>query len=363
MIIPSSYAATGDIVDTDVFGLKISVEGVEYDVSDILTFVQYEDGIYYLEPIDHDNHYHVLTYLNYVHLHDLLEDKIDDIDYGYNTTPLSIKIELDTNYPVNYHFYFGGAQSVNYQELGFNGFIDRVDEVMMNPYSIDFSGIYLDTVEDSQVWLMDIDLKSDNALLGTYTEPSGSSPFITLGIEIIEMSITYNVDEVAYVTDDTITYATLATPPVIPTKEGYTFIGWYTEDDQLFNFSSNLITEDIVLDAKWVEDTIDVHTVTFFTNGGTDIDNQLVPDDTALVEPMDPSRTGYSFGGWHTDASLLTLYDLETLVTGDLTLYAKWVESTSVPTPTPTNNTLVITLAAAAGVLGLSVIYLLFKKK
>lgn len=72
----------------------------------------------------------------------------------------------------------------------------------------------------------------------------------------------------------------------------------------------------------WSEPT---YTVTFEANGGSDVDPQKVVSGQTATEPAAPTRDGYTFGGWYTDESLRTAYDFETPVTGDLTLYARWI--------------------------------------
>jgi len=49
--------------------------------------------------------------------------------------------------------------------------------------------------------------------------------------------------------------------------------------------------------------------------------------DGKLVKPADPTRDGYTFGGWYTDEVCTQAYDFSTPVTADLTLYAKWTKN------------------------------------
>ena len=49
--------------------------------------------------------------------------------------------------------------------------------------------------------------------------------------------------------------------------------------------------------------------------------------DGKLVKPADPTRDGYTFGGWFTDEACTQAYDFSTPVTADLTLYAKWTKN------------------------------------
>jgi uncharacterized repeat protein (TIGR02543 family) len=66
------------------------------------------------------------------------------------------------------------------------------------------------------------------------------------------------------------------------------------------------------------------YTVTFNSNGGSDIANQSVNYDAKVSIPEDPNKTGYTFGGWYKEAGCINEYDFSTLVTSDTTLYAKW---------------------------------------
>lgn len=69
-------------------------------------------------------------------------------------------------------------------------------------------------------------------------------------------------------------------------------------------------------------------TVAFNSNGGSACDTKFVATaDGKLVKPADPTRDGYTFGGWFTDEACTRAYDFSTPVTADLTLYAKWTKN------------------------------------
>ena len=69
-------------------------------------------------------------------------------------------------------------------------------------------------------------------------------------------------------------------------------------------------------------------TVTFNSNGGSACDTKFVATaDGKLAKPADPTRDGYTFGGWFTDEACTQAYDFSTPVTADLTLYAKWTKN------------------------------------
>ena len=73
-------------------------------------------------------------------------------------------------------------------------------------------------------------------------------------------------------------------------------------------------------------------TISFNSNGGSACDTKFVATaDGKLVKPADPTREGYTFGGWYTDEACTQAYDFSTPVTADLTLYAKWTKNATNP--------------------------------
>ena len=74
-----------------------------------------------------------------------------------------------------------------------------------------------------------------------------------------------------------------------------------------------------------------VFTVTFDTNGGSQLEAQEVTLGDCAERPADPVRKGYAFEGWFADEQLTAVYDFSTPVTGDITLYAKWEKKAVAP--------------------------------
>ena len=68
--------------------------------------------------------------------------------------------------------------------------------------------------------------------------------------------------------------------------------------------------------------TLDVYTVTFNSNGGTAVDPQTVDHGTKATKPANPTKTGYTFAGWYTEAD--AEFDFNTPIESATTLYAKW---------------------------------------
>lgn len=108
---------------------------------------------------------------------------------------------------------------------------------------------------------------------------------------------------------------TPADQPADPTKEGYTFIGWYNGESE-WNFETP-VTADLTLTAKW---QINRYTITFDTAGGSEVPSITQDYGTAITPPAAPTRTGYTFAGW--DKTIPT-----TMPAGDMTITARWTEN------------------------------------
>jgi len=114
--------------------------------------------------------------------------------------------------------------------------------------------------------------------------------------------------------------------PTNPTADGFAFGGWYTDAACTVEYTFNsVITKNITLYAKWVEVTRE-YTVTFDMNGHGSNTTQTVAEGLKATEPTAPTADGWLFRGWYTDAEGNTAYDFNTAVTGDVTVYAKWLE-------------------------------------
>ncbi len=113
-------------------------------------------------------------------------------------------------------------------------------------------------------------------------------------------------------------------PTTIPTKDGHTFRGWYTDenctDGNEYNFD-NEVTGDLTLYAKW---EINHYTVTFnVMEGDVDVPAASVVYRGTVNNPT-PTYEGYTFKGWYSNPGRTQLYDFDSLIIGDIELYAKW---------------------------------------
>ena len=134
-------------------------------------------------------------------------------------------------------------------------------------------------------------------------------------------------------TAQTVESGKTATKPADPTATGWIFGGWYQDKtcNVAFDFSTP-ITGAITLYAKWTKnggETPTYYTVTFDANGhGTAPAAQNVESGKTATKPADPTETGWTFGGWYTEAACTNAFDFSTPITGAITLYAKWTKNT-----------------------------------
>jgi uncharacterized repeat protein (TIGR02543 family) len=120
--------------------------------------------------------------------------------------------------------------------------------------------------------------------------------------------------------------------PKDPEKSGYIFGGWYNYDfTSPWNFSSEVVTDDIVLYARWISDTIAIYAVSFESGGGSHIDSQIVETGNLIKRPADPVKAGEQFVGWYVDAAFTVLWNFPSdVVTESMTLYAKWIAGNAI---------------------------------
>ena len=104
-----------------------------------------------------------------------------------------------------------------------------------------------------------------------------------------------------------------------PTKENYTFAGWYNGNEK-FDFTT-VPTGDVTLTAKW---TANDYYVSFFTEHGDPPTSQNVKYNGTATDPGTLTEEGYTFDGWYTDDTYSTKFDFNQPIKRNTTVYAKW---------------------------------------
>ena len=138
---------------------------------------------------------------------------------------------------------------------------------------------------------------------------------VTAKWKVNQYTITFDTNGGSEITPITQDYGTAITAPANPTKEGYTFIGW----DKAI--PATMPAENMIITAKW---KVNQYTITFDSNGGSEIAPITQDYGTAITAPADPTREGYTFIGW--DKAIPATMPAE-----DLTITAQW-RDIAVPT-------------------------------
>ena len=129
-------------------------------------------------------------------------------------------------------------------------------------------------------------------------------------------------------TSQNVPYNETADDPGKLTEEGYTFIGWYTDDtyDTEFDFTKP-ITSNTTVYAKW---TAKDYEVSFITEHGDAPASQNVKYNGTANDPGKLMAEGYTFIGWYADEAHKTKFDFTKPITGDTKVYAKWEKNAPV---------------------------------
>ena len=129
--------------------------------------------------------------------------------------------------------------------------------------------------------------------------------------EINQYTITFDTNggsEIAPITQD---YGTQISAPDNPTRKGYTFKGWDKE------IPETMPAENITVKAQW---EINQYTITFDTNGGSEIAPITQDYGTEITAPDNPTRKGYTFKGWDKEIP-------ETMPAENITITARWKDT------------------------------------
>ena len=108
-------------------------------------------------------------------------------------------------------------------------------------------------------------------------------------------------------------------------KEGYTFIGWYLEDNTTLVDNNYFFKNDTQLYAKWekIESEAKTMKITFDSKGGSEVKTINLECDNLITLPKNPTRDGYTFRTWE-DKHGTPILSGAMLACEDVTLYAVW---------------------------------------
>ncbi len=143
-------------------------------------------------------------------------------------------------------------------------------------------------------------------------------------VPVTKYTITFNSNGGSLVSSSKVNEGEKVNEPTTPTKLGYTFVGWY-KDEQLtegYDFNGS-VTTSFTLYAKWEVIPPITYIVTFNSNGGSSVLSATVQSGAKVPKPLVPTRSGAEniFAGWYYNNEL---WDFENPINQNITLIAKW---------------------------------------
>ena len=189
-----------------------------------------------------------------------------------------------------------GDQEIN---VNMNGFIPNIEIPTRVGYT------FLGWFEDDELFDMDQKMPSNNIQL--------EAKWL-----VNQYTITYDTDGGNEIGSFDYDFGQTIDIPPIPVKEDYTFMGWEP------SIPTVMPAENLVLKAQWVLTT---YTISFDTNGGSNITSIVDLPGTAVSAPADPTRERFIFIGWFMDEELLEPYEFTIMPKENITIYAKWEQT------------------------------------
>lgn len=230
----------------------------------------------------------------------------DGVPYDF-TQPVYDDAVITAKWTVNtYEVYFDAGASDDWYPMQTIAYGDKVVKPVdptLDDY--DFDGWLL----DGKAYSFDTPVTADMTLTASWK---------TAQVKTHTVTFTGAGDDFT----QTVADGSSATVPTVPSKKGYTFAGWYS-GDSLYDFTTP-VTDDLTMEAHWTKNT---YTVSFDSNGGSDVDSQQVEYKDTASQPDNPTLDGYTFQGWTLDGDP---YDFNTPVTSSITLKALWSKNTPV---------------------------------
>ena len=218
------------------------------------------------------------------------------------------KYEINS-YKVSY--YNEGVKYIDDQKINYG---ENALKPNTNPSKIGYTFKYWSLKENGEEYEFSTKITKDINLYAVY--------------EINKYTVTYINEGVEY-HKETAFYGSVITSIQDPTKEGYTFIGWYNENNEKVTHPIT-VTENITLHSKY---EINTYTVSFYHNNEKYVEDQKVNYGESAVKPsIDPTKEDYNFSGWVIKGTN-NKYDFTSKVTKNIELESSF---TAKPTYTVT---------------------------
>ena len=149
---------------------------------------------------------------------------------------------------------------------------------------------------------------------GTQYNPAEST-VLTINNKTVDFSTTYGMWQYAWASNSW-------------SEPAYEGSYWYNSEKG-WPLDCNVAFRDYptIMQTYGYNNVVKKHTISFETNGGSAVDSVQVKDGDTLTAPTAPTKRGFDFGGWYCNPELTDVYDFNTPVPYDFTLYAKWNEA------------------------------------
>jgi uncharacterized repeat protein (TIGR02543 family) len=138
---------------------------------------------------------------------------------------------------------------------------------------------------------------------------------------VIQQTVFFETNGGSSIPPITVEPNTAVYAPDQPTRSGYEFLGWYYDNNtftQPVNWPIVIVNEGYTVYAKWAPL---LKTITFDTQGGSEIPPLTAPVDSPISAPEPPKRFGYIFDGWFYNGEP---YVFTTMPSYNLLLTAEW---------------------------------------
>lgn len=229
-----------------------------------------------------------------------------------------------------------------------------------------FTGWYLDK-ECTQPWDFAKDTVKENLILYAgweKIEPSQKNYVVIFN---------YLIDNEYH--SESVSEGNIAAMPAKPFKEGYTFTGWYVDQDCTIPWDfDNRVYSDLTLFAGWQVNTEENPFTDYKPNEQSSVHLEAETDKKEL--PEEPVKEGYIFKGWFVDEDCTIPWKPEDDFEEDLKLYPGWEKEADVKTEEPSeikptenkpapkqNDSMLLMLSAAAAVIVAGTILYIKKRR
>ncbi len=165
--------------------------------------------------------------------------------------------------------------------------------------------------------------------------------------EPTKYTVTFDSNGGSEVESQTVEEGKPAVKPADPTKEGYTFAGWYRGTEE-WNFETSTVTGDVTLVAAWEKNAdpgpdkpgpdkpdpdkpvVETYTITYM-DGETvlELSPSSIKSDSAAISLPNAEKAHYTFAGWYIEPELVNkVTSISGSIGDDVTLYAGFTAKT-----------------------------------